>query len=89
MVVKSASGARGAAELHQYWVAGPGLAKWSETPDPWTELYHHLQKYIDDPDKAKRTASEWFHEVFHFWPGSDLNRVTHGKPPRGKKVGPG
>jgi hypothetical protein len=45
-------------------------------------------KYLP-PDEAKRTAAQWFHEVFGFWPGSDLNRVTHGHPPRGKRVGPG
>ncbi len=76
-------------QLHHYWTAGPGLAKWAEAPDPWTQLYHHLLKYIPNAGKAKRTAAAWFHDVFHFWPGSDLNRVTHGKPPRGKKVGPG
>lgn len=74
--------------LHQYWVAGEGLAKWATTPDPWTNLHAELAKYMPDGE-AKRTASQWFHEVMGFWPGSDLNRVTHGKPPRGQKVGPG
>lgn len=80
--------ASGAEQLHQYWVAGPGLAKWRASPTPWTALYHHLLKYLPDGE-AKRTAAQWFHEVFGFWPGSDLNRVTHGKPPKGKVVGPG
>lgn len=74
--------------LHDYWVHGKGLAKWAGAPKPWTELEHHLLKYLP-PDEAKRTAAQWFHEVFGFWPGSDLNRVTHGHPPRGKKIGPG
>jgi len=87
-VAKSAQGLKGAAQLHEYWTKGEGLAKWADAPDPWTELYHHLLKYMS-PGKAKRTAAQWFHDVFHFWPGSDKNRVTHGKPPRGKKVGPG
>jgi hypothetical protein len=87
-LVKSAQGAEGAARLHAYWTKGEGLAKWAGSPHPWTSLYHHLVKYMP-PDKAKRTAAEWFHQVFGFWPGSDLNRVTHGKPPRGHKVGPG
>lgn len=87
-LVKSAQGAEGAARLHKYWVAGPGLAKWRGSPTPWTTLYHHLAKYMPS-GKAKRTAAEWFHQVFGFWPGSDLNRVTHGHPPRGHKVGPG
>ena len=75
-------------ELHHYWTKGPGLAKWVESPTPWTTLYHHLLKYMA-PGKAKRVTSAWFTEVMGFSSGSDLNRVTHGKPPRGKVVGPG
>lgn len=89
MVAKSAQGAEGARRLHDYWTKSPeGLAKWADKPDPWTELYHELLKYLE-PELAKRTAAQWFHDVFGFWPGADLNRVTHGKPPRGKVVGPG
>lgn len=84
MVVKSAAGAKGAAVLHAYWTVGKGRAKW----DTWTELYHHLVKYMN-PDKAKRTAAQWFHEVKGYWPGADINRVVHGKPPRGNRIGPG
>ena len=76
-------------ELHHYWTRGEGLAKWAESPTPWTTLYHHLLKYAKTPGEAKRWASRWFIEVFHFAAGSDLNRVTHGKPPRGHRVGPG
>ena len=74
--------------LHTYWTKGPGLAKWADTDTPWTHLYHELLRFMP-ADEAKRTASRWFIEVFGFAAGSDLNRVTHGKPPRGKKVGPG
>lgn len=74
--------------LHLYWTKGEGLAKWAKSDHPWTELYHHLVKYMS-PEKAKRTATVWFHQVMGFYPGSDLNRVTHGQPPRGKVVGPG
>lgn len=54
--------------LKQYWLHGPGLAKWATSPKPWTTLYHHLKKYIEDDDKAKRTASAWYHEHFGHWP---------------------
>ena len=74
--------------LKRYWLTGPGAAKWQGSDHPWTDLYHHLLKYME-PEMAKRTAAQWFHEHFGFWPGSDLNRVTHGKPPKGKVVGPG
>jgi hypothetical protein len=77
-----------AEQLHAYWTRGEGLAKWAESAKPWTTLYGHLVKFMD-PEEAKRTAAQWFHDVFHFWPGADLNRVTHGQPPRGKRVGPG
>jgi phage portal protein BeeE len=75
-------------ELHHYWTRGEGLAKWAGSPTPWTTLEHHLEKFVG-PERAKRMAAEWFHEVFGFWPGSDKNRVAHGKPPRGHRVGPG
>ncbi len=89
MVEKSAAGVEGARRLHDYWTKDPrGLAQWAASEDPWTELYHHLLKYIE-PEKAKRTAAQWFFDVFHFWPGSDKNRVLHGHAPRGKVVGPG
>jgi phage portal protein BeeE len=74
----------GGEQLKHYWLYGEGAAKWST----WTELYHHLVKYLS-PDMAKRTAAEWFHERYGIWPGSDANKVAHGKPPRGHKIGPG
>lgn len=74
----------GGEQLKHYWVYGEGAAKWST----WTELYHHLVKYLN-PEMAKRTAAEWFHLRYGFWPGADVNRVKHGKPPRGHLVGPG
>lgn len=77
-----------ARRLKAYWLTGAGAAKWQASPHPWTALHRHLAKHMN-PELAKRTASEWFHEHFGFWPGSDLNRVTHGRPPRGKRIGPG
>jgi hypothetical protein len=74
----------GGEQLKHYWLHGGGAAKWST----WTELYHHLVKYLN-PEMAKRTAAEWFHERYGDWPGSDTNKVRHGKPPRGHVVGPG
>jgi hypothetical protein len=71
-------------DLKDYWLHGEGAGKWST----WTELYHHLVKYLP-PERAKRTAAEWFHQRYGYWPGADLNKVAHGKPPRGSKVGPG
>lgn len=75
-------------ELHHYWTKGEGLAKWAESPKPWTTLVAHLTKYVG-PEKAKIYASRWFIEHFHFAAGSDKNRVAHGHPPRGHLVGPG
>lgn len=90
MVARTASpeGQAGAERLKLYWTKGEGLAKWAGTPKPWTSLYHHLAKYLS-PERAKRTAADWFHDVFGYWPGSDLNRVAHGHAPRGNRIGPG
>jgi hypothetical protein len=54
--------------LKWYWTKGPGLAKWSTSPHPWTALKTHLRgkvpaAYLD------RTVSQWFHDVFGIWPG--------------------
>ena len=75
-------------QLHHYWTHGEGLAKWLGHPHEWTALRDHLAKYVG-PERAARMATEWFHEVKGFYPGSDLHRVEHGKPPRGHRVGPG
>lgn len=72
------------ARLKAYWLVGAGAAKW----DTFTELLRHLAKYMP-PEKAKRTAAVWFHLRYGFWPGDDRNRVRKGKPPRGKRIGPG
>jgi hypothetical protein len=76
-------------QLHHYWTVDPeGRAKWVDSPKPWTTLVAHLTKHVG-PLKAKVYASRWFIEVFHYAAGSDKNRVAHGHPPRGNKVGPG
>lgn len=64
--------------LKQYWTKGPGLAKWAKSPHPWTALYNHLKKHMPAA-KAKRVASQWFHDVFGIWPGE-----REGKNPAGK-----
>jgi SPP1 gp7 family putative phage head morphogenesis protein len=56
--------------LHEYWTRGEGLAKWVNSPHPWTSLYHRLLRHIKDVDEAKRTAAAWYHDVFHTWPGT-------------------
>lgn len=80
----SASEAADRNHWKQYWVYGEGRAKWST----WTELYEHLVKHMD-PLRAKLAASAWFKERFGYASGSDKNRVAHGKPPRGNRIGPG
>ncbi|WP_159794479.1 hypothetical protein [Puerhibacterium puerhi] len=54
--------------LKWYWTKGPGLRKWVASAHPWTALYRHLVKYMSAP-MAKRTASQWFHDVTGMWPG--------------------
>lgn len=56
--------------LHHYWTRDPeGLAKWAvPMHGAWTRLYRHLRKHVGS-ERAKRMASEWFHEVFGIWSG--------------------
>jgi hypothetical protein len=76
--------------LKRYWLHDPrGLRKWwFRKSGRFTALRRHLLKYMG-PERATRTAAEWFHEKAGYWPGSDLNRVHAGKRPRGQRVGPG
>lgn len=55
-------------QLKEYWTKGEGLAKWVDHPHPWTALRDHLLKYLS-PERADRTASQWFHDVFGYWSG--------------------
>lgn len=75
-------------QLHHYWTIGEGKAKWVGSLTPWRTLVAHLTKYVGLL-KAKVFASRWYIEVFGYSAGSDKARVAHGKPPRGKRVGPG
>ncbi|MCW2898499.1 MAG: hypothetical protein JWO67_764 [Streptosporangiaceae bacterium] len=77
-----------AEKLHRYWVAGPGLAKWSKDPHPWSKLRELLAKYIHDPHLLDHTTSRWHNEVMAPT-GSDRYRVEHGGKMRGKRLGPG
>jgi hypothetical protein len=58
-----------ARQLKSYWTKGEGLAKWADTPHPFTALLGHLAKYMDE-DEAKRTAATWYHDVKGTWPGA-------------------
>lgn len=78
-----------AQRLHTYWVAGPGLAKWAESPHPWQTLHDNLAKYIHNAHLLDATTSKWHYEVFHQHTGSDAYRVEHGGKMRGKRIGPG
>lgn len=73
----------GGEQLKHYWLYGEGAAKWST----YTELHNHLIAH--KVPHADAVAASWFHQRYGFWPGADLNRLKHGKPPRGHKVGPG
>ena len=78
------------AKLHAYWTVGEGgvgKVRWG-TPGDWERCHTHLTKYVGS-EQAKRMCANYHHEMTGTWPGSDLNRVRSGKPPRGKLVGPG
>lgn len=57
-----------ARRLEKYWCAGPGLARWSTSPHPWTTLVALLSKHMT-PGHAKGLASNYFKKVFGIWPG--------------------
>lgn len=55
-------------QLKMYWIYGEGRGRWNS----WTELYRHLSKHLPD-EFARRTAAEWFHERYGYWPGDKRN----------------
>jgi hypothetical protein len=60
--------------LRRYWTQTPeGLAKWKDHPHPWTALYDHLRKFLGD-ERAKRVASQWYHDVFGRWPAEKVGK---------------
>lgn len=78
-------------ELHHWWTRGKGRALWVKSPEPWTTLVEQLMEHVEGLTlgRAKRWASRWYIEVFGYAANSDKARVAHGKPPRGKVIGPG
>lgn len=68
-----------ARQLHEYWTRGEGLAKWIDSPHPWSALRNHLLKYIHDPAEVDRVASQWFKDATGMWPGE-----RKGKNPVGR-----
>lgn len=69
-------------QLHDYWTRGEGLARWANSPHPWTALHAHLVKHMKNPDMAARVTSAWYHDVFGVWPG------TKQKKGKGKMTRP-
>jgi hypothetical protein len=74
-------------DMHRYWTAGPGLAKWLHSPHPWTALHRHLSKFLHGPE-LDSTVSKWHNELLAPT-GSDRYRLAHGGKIRGKRIGPG
>jgi hypothetical protein len=65
-----------AATLRHYWTKGEGLAKWADSPKPFTTLVSHLKKYVTDPEGL---AAEYYHDVFGRWPGPKFGKGGKGK----------
>lgn len=56
-------------QLKDYWTKDPaGLAKWANDPHPWRALFNHLKRHVGSA-RAKRMASQFFHDTFGYWPG--------------------
>lgn len=67
--------------LKRYWTQDPrGLAKWRDKKHPWTALYRHLRKFLG-AERAKRVASQWFHDVMGIWPGDRRRKAKESAAP--------
>lgn len=76
------------ARLKAHWLVGTGALKirWN-TPGDFTRCVRELDKHM--PGRAEGYCANLHKIATGNWPGSDLNRVQAGKPPRGKRIGPG
>lgn len=77
-----------AQRLRIYWLAGKGAAKirWN-TPGDFTRCVRYLSKYM--PGRAEGYCQNLHKAATGMYTGSDAHRVASGKPPRGKRIGPG
>ena len=77
-----------AERLRRYWTVGEGALKirWG-TPGDFDRCVTQLSKYM--PGRAEGYCNHLHKRATGMWTGSDANRVANGKPPRGKRVGPG
>ena len=55
--------------INRYWTKGEGLAKWANSPHPFTTLVELLKQYVSE-GVAKGLAAEYYHMVFGQWPGA-------------------
>ncbi|TWS25362.1 hypothetical protein FK268_09230 [Tsukamurella sputi] len=68
MGLDTSPGVGASTQLNAYWTTGPGLAKWADSPHPWTTLYTELRKYMSDT-KARGLTTEYYVRVFGHGPG--------------------
>lgn len=52
----------------RWWSEGPGLAKWIDSPHPYTTLYDLLVKYVS-PNVAHGLAANLFKRATGEYPG--------------------
>jgi hypothetical protein len=60
--------------LWQYWVQGPGLARWAGSPKPWTTLVAALESEGVPPGQVKGLATNIYVKVKGHGPGQGKKR---------------
>lgn len=68
--VDTSPGIGPSAGINAYWTKGAGLAKWANSPKPWTTLHALLLQYMSKA-KADGLTTEYYVRVFGRGP-------THG-----------
>ncbi|MFB6392623.1 2'-5' RNA ligase family protein [Polymorphospora lycopeni] len=68
--------------LKRYWL-GKGLSRWATKRHPWTTLYRLIRKHVGAA-RAKRIASQWFHDHFGYWPGDRRHRKVRAAAQEGE-----
>ncbi len=55
-------------KLWEYWTRGKGLARWADSPRPWTTLRAALSKYGIPPGQLDGLTDNIYRAVFHRQP---------------------
>lgn len=75
-------GVGASAALNRYWTAGPGLARWADSPTPFRTLRAALLKEGVPEHMVDGLAAEYYHRAKGEWPGRQARNAAMALHPK-------